>query len=154
MATMNGNGQVRLPDLVPKGVMVSHGNLLHNEELIRHAFAQSSESVVLGWLPLHHDMGLIGTVLQPLYTGALCYLMNPGAFLQQPALAGIAHSARATRGGGDPGVARETASGRYRPEYRPRCRAPLAPDRLVSHDLERIEFGLEESLPGTDVPIP
>ncbi len=53
----------------PKGVMVSHGNLLHNEELIRHAFAQSSGSVVLGWLPLYHDMGLIGTVLQPLYAG-------------------------------------------------------------------------------------
>src|SRR5215207_683607 len=69
----------------PKGVMVSHGNLLHNEELIRQTFEQSSESVVLGWLPLYHDMGLIGTVLQPLYTGAVCYLMTPGAFLQRPA---------------------------------------------------------------------
>src|SRR4051794_21287470 len=69
----------------PKGVMVSHGNLLHNEELIRRAFGQSAGSVVLGWLPLYHDMGLIGTVLQPLYTGAVCYLMTPGAFLQRPA---------------------------------------------------------------------
>src|SRR4051812_16232855 len=69
----------------PKGVMVSHGNLLHNEELIRQTFEQSAGSVVLGWLPLYHDMGLIGTVLQPLYTGAVCYLMNPGAFLQRPA---------------------------------------------------------------------
>ncbi|HJX27017.1 MAG TPA: AMP-binding protein, partial [Thermoanaerobaculia bacterium] len=69
----------------PKGVMVSHGNLLHNEELIRRTFAQSSDSVVLGWLPLHHDMGLIGTVLQPLHVGAPCYLMSPGAFLQRPA---------------------------------------------------------------------
>ncbi|HYG63970.1 MAG TPA: AMP-binding protein, partial [Thermoanaerobaculia bacterium] len=69
----------------PKGVMVSHGNLLHNEELIRRTFEQSSDSVVLGWLPLYHDMGLIGTVLQPLYTGAVCYLMTPGSFLQRPA---------------------------------------------------------------------
>jgi amino acid adenylation domain-containing protein len=69
----------------PKGVMVSHGNLLHNEEMIRRTFGQSSDSVVLGWLPLHHDMGLIGTVLQPLHVGAPCYLMSPGAFLQRPA---------------------------------------------------------------------
>ncbi|MES1243434.1 MAG: amino acid adenylation domain-containing protein [Acidobacteriota bacterium] len=68
----------------PKGVMVSHANLLHNEEMIRRAFAQSQESVIVGWLPLYHDMGLIGNVLQPLYLGASCVLMSPMAFLQQP----------------------------------------------------------------------
>src|SRR5205085_3675602 len=68
----------------PKGVMVSHGNLLHNEEMIRLAFGQSEESVIVGWLPLYHDMGLIGTVLQPLYLGARCVLMPPAAFLQKP----------------------------------------------------------------------
>jgi amino acid adenylation domain-containing protein/non-ribosomal peptide synthase protein (TIGR01720 family) len=85
----------------PKGVMVSHGNLVHNEELIRYAFAQSPDSVVLGWLPLYHDMGLIGTVLQPLYTGALCYLMTPGAFLQRPArwLEAISRYRATTSGG-------------------------------------------------------
>ena len=69
---------------LPKGVMVSHGNLLHNEEMIRRAFGQSSESVIVGWLPLYHDMGLIGNVLQPLYVGARCILMSPLAFLQKP----------------------------------------------------------------------
>ncbi|HYH46802.1 MAG TPA: fatty acyl-AMP ligase, partial [Thermoanaerobaculia bacterium] len=69
----------------PKGVRVTHGNLLHNEELIRQAFGQSAESVIVGWLPLYHDMGLIGNVLQPLYVGARCVLMSPLAFLQQPA---------------------------------------------------------------------
>src|SRR6185369_14948325 len=85
----------------PKGVMVSHRNLLHNEELIRRTFEQSSDSVVLGWLPLHHDMGLIGTVLQPLYLGAPCYLMSPGAFLQRPArwLEAIARTRATTSGG-------------------------------------------------------
>ena len=85
----------------PKGVMVSHGNLLHNEELIRLAFAQSPESVVLGWLPLYHDMGLIGTVLQPLYTGAVSLLMTPGAFLQRPArwLEAISRYRATTSGG-------------------------------------------------------
>ncbi|HEX2268273.1 MAG TPA: fatty acyl-AMP ligase, partial [Pyrinomonadaceae bacterium] len=68
----------------PKGVMVTHGNLLHNEELIRHVFRQSEESVIVGWLPLYHDMGLIGNVLQPLYLGATCILFSPTTFLQQP----------------------------------------------------------------------
>src|SRR5215213_8957512 len=68
----------------PKGVMVTHGGLLHNEELIRHAFHQNEHSVIVGWLPLYHDMGLIGNVLQPLYLGARCILMSPLAFLQQP----------------------------------------------------------------------
>jgi amino acid adenylation domain-containing protein len=68
----------------PKGVVVSHGNLLHNEKLIRAAFGQSESSVVVGWLPLYHDMGLIGNALQPLYVGASCVLMPPLAFLQRP----------------------------------------------------------------------
>ncbi|HEX8559980.1 MAG TPA: amino acid adenylation domain-containing protein [Pyrinomonadaceae bacterium] len=68
----------------PKGVMVSHGNLLHNEGLIKRAFAQDTESVIVGWLPLYHDMGLIGNVLQPLYVGGRCVLMSPNAFLQRP----------------------------------------------------------------------
>ncbi|HKH43577.1 MAG TPA: fatty acyl-AMP ligase, partial [Thermoanaerobaculia bacterium] len=85
----------------PKGVMVSHGNLLHNEEMIRRAFAQSEESVVVGWLPLYHDMGLIGNVLQPLYLGARCVLMTPVAFLQQPLrwLAAISRYRGTTSGG-------------------------------------------------------
>jgi amino acid adenylation domain-containing protein len=70
----------------PKGVMVSHGNLLHNENLISRAFEQGAESVIVSWLPLYHDMGLIGGVLQPLYLGAHCVLMSPLSFLQHPAL--------------------------------------------------------------------
>ncbi len=69
---------------LPKGVIVSHGNLLHNEEMIRQAFRQSGESVVVSWLPLYHDMGLIGGVLQPLFVGARCVLLSPVAFLQRP----------------------------------------------------------------------
>jgi amino acid adenylation domain-containing protein len=69
---------------LPKGVMVSHGNLLHNEEMIQAAFGQSERSVIVGWLPLYHDMGLIGNVLQPLYLGASCVLLSPVAFLQRP----------------------------------------------------------------------
>ena len=68
----------------PKGVMVSHGNLLHNEEVIRRACGHDERSTFVSWLPMYHDMGLIGGVLQPLYVGASCALMAPVAFLQRP----------------------------------------------------------------------
>jgi len=70
----------------PKGVVVTHDNLLHNEEMIRRAFGQSERSIVVGWLPLYHDMGLIGNVLQPLYLGARCILLPPFDFLKRPRL--------------------------------------------------------------------
>jgi amino acid adenylation domain-containing protein len=69
----------------PRGVMVTHANLLHNQRLIQRAFRQGADSIIASWLPLYHDMGLIGTVLQPLYSGSRCVLMSPQSFLQQPA---------------------------------------------------------------------
>ncbi|HEY2737905.1 MAG TPA: fatty acyl-AMP ligase, partial [Thermoanaerobaculia bacterium] len=85
----------------PKGVIVTHANLLDNLERIRVAFGQTPESVVVGWLPLFHDMGLIGNVLQPCFVGADCVLMSPAAFLQKPArwLQAI-HRFRGTTSGG------------------------------------------------------
>ncbi|HLX08230.1 MAG TPA: fatty acyl-AMP ligase [Thermoanaerobaculia bacterium] len=85
----------------PKGVMVTHRNLLHNEEMIRQAFGQTADSVIVGWLPLYHDMGLIGNVMQPLYLGARCVLMSPIAFLQSPKrwLAAISRYRATTSGG-------------------------------------------------------
>ncbi|MEO1377376.1 MAG: fatty acyl-AMP ligase [Cyanobacteria bacterium J06635_10] len=68
----------------PKGVMVSHRNLMHNEQMIQQAFSHTSDTIVVGWLPVYHDMGLIGNVLQPLYLGKACILMPPVAFLQKP----------------------------------------------------------------------
>ncbi len=68
----------------PKGVMVSHGNILYNQEMIKAGFGHSEQSVVVGWLPLFHDMGLIGNVLQPLYLGIVCILMSPVDFLKKP----------------------------------------------------------------------
>ena len=68
----------------PKGVMITHANLLHNQSLIQHAFGQAEQSIIVSWLPVYHDMGLIGSVLQPLYAGAQCVLMSPLSFLQRP----------------------------------------------------------------------
>jgi acyl-CoA synthetase (AMP-forming)/AMP-acid ligase II len=68
----------------PKGVIVTHGNILHNQQLILEAFEHPLHSTVVGWLPTFHDMGLVGNVLQSLYIAGRCVLMAPAAFLQQP----------------------------------------------------------------------
>jgi acyl-CoA synthetase (AMP-forming)/AMP-acid ligase II/acyl carrier protein len=70
----------------PKGVMVSHGNLLHNSSQIREAFGTAEDDTAVFWLPLYHDMGLIGGVIQPIYCGGTCVLLAPAAFLQRPRL--------------------------------------------------------------------
>jgi amino acid adenylation domain-containing protein len=67
-----------------KGVMISHGNLMANQQLIKRRFGHDERSTVVGWLPLYHDMGLIGNVMQPLYCGASAVLMAPMAFLEKP----------------------------------------------------------------------
>ena len=70
----------------PKGVLVTHGNLVANQEMIRRSFGHDERSTVVGWAPLFHDQGLIGNVLQPLYVGATCVLMSPMTFLRRPLL--------------------------------------------------------------------
>ncbi|MEG3079904.1 amino acid adenylation domain-containing protein [Halomonas sp. 5021] len=68
----------------PKGVMVSHGNLMANERAIETGFTIGADDVFVSWLPLYHDMGLIGGLLQPLYRGIPAVLMSPTFFLQRP----------------------------------------------------------------------
>ena|GEM_PF-881409 len=100
----------------PKGVMVTHGNIIHNQQLIQQAFGHSEESIVVGWLPLFHDMGLIGNVLQPMYLGISCILMPPVAFLQKPIrwLQAISQY-RATTSGG-PNFAYDLCVSKVKPE--------------------------------------
>lgn len=68
----------------PKGVVVTHENLLHNLELLKNFFDLNEDSVIASWLPFHHDMGLIGIVLQTVYVGATCVIMPPEDFIQRP----------------------------------------------------------------------
>ncbi len=68
----------------PKGVMVTHGNLLENLEMIRLALGSTPASTSVSWVPLYHDMGLILNALHSLYVGALCVLMAPVSFIQRP----------------------------------------------------------------------
>ena len=102
----------------PKGVMVSHGNLIHNEKQAQQAFGTSRESICVGWLPLYHDMGLIGNVLNPLFVGYPCYLMAPVSFLQKPVrwLQAISRYGATVTGG--PNFAYDLCSRKVTPEQR------------------------------------
>ncbi|HYQ14672.1 MAG TPA: AMP-binding protein, partial [Polyangiaceae bacterium] len=68
----------------PKGVMVTHGNLLANTTMMLEAFEVDSRDVFCHWLPLFHDMGLIGCTLAPLRAGSAVYFMAPADFLTRP----------------------------------------------------------------------
>jgi acyl-CoA synthetase (AMP-forming)/AMP-acid ligase II len=68
----------------PKGVMVSHGNLLHNLAYLDDCEGNDASSCSVSWLPVYHDMGLIEGVLLPAYGGYPAYQMAPTAFLQKP----------------------------------------------------------------------
>lgn len=85
----------------PKGVVVSHANLLANQRMIQAGFAHNASCIGVNWLPHHHDMGLIGCILQPLYLGGRSILMSPLAFLQKPAkwLRAVAEYRATTAGG-------------------------------------------------------
>jgi acyl-CoA synthetase (AMP-forming)/AMP-acid ligase II len=68
----------------PRGVMVSHANLVHNQRAIAQAYRHTRDTVIVGWLPVFHDMGLIGNVLSSLYVGFPCVLFSPVSFLREP----------------------------------------------------------------------
>jgi acyl-CoA synthetase (AMP-forming)/AMP-acid ligase II len=68
----------------PKGVMVTHGNLLENLEMIRIAFGNTRRSTYVAWVPFYHDMGLVLNVLESFYLGALYVVLSPTSFVQRP----------------------------------------------------------------------
>ena len=68
----------------PKGVMLSHANLVSNLAAIGHQFGHTVDSQGVIWLPPYHDMGLIGGILMPIALGASVVLMEPAHFLQRP----------------------------------------------------------------------
>jgi len=68
----------------PKGVMVSHGNIMANLYQIYMHFGCSADDHTIIWLPPYHDMGLIGGILTPAYSGFRSTFMPPVYFLQRP----------------------------------------------------------------------
>ena len=69
----------------PKGVLLSHANLLANIRAVVDRLEVKPNDVVVSWLPLYHDMGLIGAWLGSLYVGAPLAVMSPITFLARPA---------------------------------------------------------------------
>jgi acyl-CoA synthetase (AMP-forming)/AMP-acid ligase II/acyl carrier protein len=69
---------------IPKGVMITHGNILHNQQRIEEQVTQGYK-IGVSWLPVYHDMGLFGSILQSLYVGGHCIVMPPSSFLAKPA---------------------------------------------------------------------
>jgi acyl-CoA synthetase (AMP-forming)/AMP-acid ligase II/acyl carrier protein len=103
---------------IPKGVMLTHANLLHNLKLIQHAFEVSFECRGTSWLPPYHDMGLIGGILEPLYLGIPTVLMSPIAFLQKPFRWLQAISRYRTTSSGGPNFAYDLCVRKTTPEQR------------------------------------
>ena len=68
----------------PKGVMISHRNVVHHCGYLRRCGEYTPESVSLTWLPYFHDYGLIEGLMEPLYNGTPGYVMSPFAFLKRP----------------------------------------------------------------------
>ncbi|NJL82351.1 MAG: fatty acyl-AMP ligase [Chloroflexaceae bacterium] len=68
----------------PKGVMLSHFNLMHHAGYLQQACGYEPDSVTLTWMPYFHDYGLVEGITVPLYNGTPCYLMSPFAFIKRP----------------------------------------------------------------------
>lgn len=68
----------------PKGVVITHENLIHNQRQIKQAFNCDQHSIIFSWLPFHHDMGLVGNIIHAVYIGCTCILASPYYFFQQP----------------------------------------------------------------------
>ncbi|MBK9266353.1 MAG: AMP-binding protein [Polyangiaceae bacterium] len=68
----------------PKGVRVTHANLLANQQMIGQAMRIAPGAEVMGWLPLYHDMGLIGNVIQTIYVGGSLTFISPMHFIERP----------------------------------------------------------------------
>ena len=68
----------------PKGVMLSHFNLMHHAGYLQKACGYEPDSVTTTWMPYFHDYGLVEGMMVPLYNGTPCYLMSPFAFIKRP----------------------------------------------------------------------
>ncbi|MBI5444050.1 MAG: fatty acyl-AMP ligase [Deltaproteobacteria bacterium] len=122
----------------PKGVMVSHANLLHNLAYANHVEENDASSVGVSWLPFYHDMGLIEAVLQPAYGGYPAFLMAPAAFLQEPLRWVEALSRYRGTNSGGPNFAFELCVRKTAPEER--ARLDLSSWRVAYNGAEPIRW--------------
>ncbi|CAL5352523.1 unnamed protein product [Camellia sinensis] len=69
-----------------KGVMITHGGLIHNVKLMRKRYSSTSKTVLVSWLPQYHDMGLIGGIFTAMVSGGSAILFSPITFIKNPLL--------------------------------------------------------------------
>ncbi|KAL3519203.1 hypothetical protein ACH5RR_021792 [Cinchona calisaya] len=69
-----------------KGVMITHGGLIHNVKMMRKRYRSTSNTVLVSWLPQYHDMGLIGGLFTSLVSGGSAILFSPITFIKNPLL--------------------------------------------------------------------
>lgn len=69
-----------------KGVMITHGGLIHNVKLMRKRYRSTSKTILVSWLPQYHDMGLIGGLFTALVSGGTAILFSPMTFIRNPLL--------------------------------------------------------------------
>lgn len=103
---------------LPKGAMITHGNVMNNLQMIFEACEYTPQDIGVCWLPLYHDMGLVGAVIQPVYAGGPVVMMSPVDFILKPLrwLQAISRY-RATTSGG-PNFAYELCLRKITPEQR------------------------------------
>ncbi len=68
----------------PKGVCISHNNLMQNLVALHQALGYTTDSIACTWVPYSHDLGLVKGLLEPLYAGIPCYVMSPISFMKRP----------------------------------------------------------------------
>ena len=68
----------------PKGVMVTHANILDNLARLQKSFRYTASSTSVTWMPYFHDYGLIDGLLHPLYSMSSCYVLSPVGFIKRP----------------------------------------------------------------------
>lgn len=133
----------------PKGVRVTHGNLLDNAEIIHRSFEYSPDTRLVSWLPPYHDLGLVGGLLVPVYVGFTSTLMSPMAFLKRPLswLEAISSRRADTAGGPNFGfdlcVRKTTESDRAQLDLRSWKTAFCAGEPIVAATVERFVGAFE-----------
>jgi len=100
----------------PKGVMVTHANIQHNMQVIGDGFSISAQEKACSWLPIYHDMGLIGSILKPFDAGMTMYLLSPMDVLQKPLRWLQAISDYQLTGSGGPNFIYQHCINRIKPE--------------------------------------
>ncbi|WP_143665328.1 non-ribosomal peptide synthetase [Streptomyces sp. CS227] len=104
----------------PRGVLLTHGNLLSNAAVTQRLFRTGEDTRIVSWLPMYHDMGLIGSVLGTVHSGGSCVLMSPSAFAQRPGRWLEAISRFGATASGAPNFAYDLCVDRIGPEERAR----------------------------------